>query len=138
MNFRTIKLIGLLIIIQAIMLYAGSFKFADNPWNTTSGQVIKYDKVEHVLCSELIYYNFKFLGMSSKKSLIATITCGFLWEIKDGLMPDTKWGRYGGDGFCWKDLTCDVFGSMIAYIIDINYKRGNIVFSFRSYVELDN
>jgi len=37
---------------------------------------------------------------------------GYLWELKDGLIPYERAGLLGGEGFSWGDLQCDLIGVM--------------------------
>lgn len=59
-------------------------------------------------------------------SALTMLTLGFLWEIKDGFVPDKdpnyirigKWVYcFGGDGFSWKDLLADWIGIQIGMFI---------------------
>lgn len=40
-----------------------------------------------------------------------------LWECKDAVVPWEEYGRWGGDGFSWKDLACSYVGILIGLLV---------------------
>lgn len=109
-------------IILMVMLVSGAmnaqFRFSNYPWNSSFGTIIKYDKIEHCIGSAFLYQGCKSYDFKPKTALLLTIGIGFLWEVKDGLVPCEKYGSVGGEGFCWKDLTADIIGTVLSYEFD--------------------
>ena len=44
---------------------------------------------------------------------------GVLLEVKDGLVPKSEYGFWGGIGFSWADIVYDALGLITALVIDI-------------------
>lgn len=103
-----------IIIVFALCFNAiAGFRFSNSDFNSTSGTVIKYDKVEHLVGSMLLFKTIDSFT-DNRTAVQYSILCGIAWEIKDGFMPYEKYGWFGGDGFCFRDLAADVFGVLLA------------------------
>lgn len=84
-------------------------------WLSTSGAILHYDKLEHLLISAILTY-VATLFMPIAFACILTLFIGYLWEVKDGYMPYEIYGWWGGEGFSWKDLIADSVGIAIIFV----------------------
>ena len=50
-------------------------------------------------------------------AFLITFFSGLLWEIKDATLPYEDFGFIGGDGFSYKDLTADIIGILLGYLL---------------------
>ena len=86
--------------------------WSEDKWFSTSGTIIKYDKVEHLILG--------FIGLFVTLLLIPEIGgCIFIWEVialaweaKDGFFPYGPDGKI--EGFSIKDFIADNAGFIIA------------------------
>lgn len=92
-------------------------RFAKDKWNSKSGTIIKYDKIEHFLCCFVLYFGFVLLKVDFLYSLYFVFLIGIIWEVKDAFLPWEKFGWYGGDGFSMKDLIADMSGVFLGTIL---------------------
>ena len=108
--------------IIAFLLFACSLnagpRVADSPFTSMNGHFIKYDKIEHCAGSFLLAHSLTACGIDNKKAAILSLSAGFAWELKDAVMPYEKYGAFGGEGFCWRDLTADAVGVFASYIVN--------------------
>ena len=84
-----------------------------------------FDKEAHLASSFGLYYMFKYKGFSDKESIVYTAALGLTKETIDALFPWEKYGRIGGDGFSKNDLTYNLLGIGIAYVIDKTWENKN-------------
>jgi uncharacterized protein YfiM (DUF2279 family) len=110
------KLVGLIVVCFCINVFPQ--RISMSAWDSKSGEVIKYDKIEHFVGSFLLYDSFRLFGVSENKSIIYSIGLGFAWEIKDSFVPREKYGAIGGEGFCYKDFAADVSGVILSYAVN--------------------
>lgn len=115
------KLIILLVFVSFPVF--AQFRIADDHWDSKQGTVLKHDKLEHFAVSSGLTIGLQILD--KKNGWKYALLSGFLWEIKDGLMPYEKYGEFGGEGFSSKDLIADAVGVFIGYWI---YKFGKWFF----------
>ena len=81
-----------------------------------------------VLYAVLIYFGFRFLLITSKKSTSLLLSLLFCFGIEILQLVQIDWliairkttlGHYVlGEGFLWLDLLCYVIGMLIAFLID--------------------
>lgn len=95
-------------------------RWAHSKWNSMSGAVLIYDKLEHFLGSAILTFGLYYLStllylhdMGAWQAAVSAVIFGFSWEIKDSFFPWEKFGAWGGDGFDWKDLAADIAGAVL-------------------------
>ncbi len=81
------------------------------PWNSESGLLLKYDKVEHFLF-------FGGVAALSENAWKYSLALGVVNEIKDQFLPYQKYGWIGGDGFSKKDLIANCVGIAVGYCVN--------------------
>lgn len=94
----------------------GGFNLAHDRWDSketsfVSWWILKYDKVQHLLGGILlgfVFYDDKSYILNYRATIL-----NVLWEIKDGLVSYKFAGKFGGDGFSYKDLTMTQTGIFI-------------------------
>ena len=101
-------------VLMLLLIYGSCF----GQWNTERGTVIKYDKVEHFIGCAGLYAGFRLTGLEPVRARNYTIIAQVLWEVKDHFMPWQKYGWWGGEGFCWRDLVAGSAGAYFGYWID--------------------
>jgi hypothetical protein len=97
-------------------------KWTDDKWLSRNGNVLPYDKLEHLLLNALgILILAYWIGLSVLASLIILELLGIAWEIKDGLIPYNDKGNI--EGFSWKDLIANnvglLMGGLFGYLVSI-------------------
>ncbi|MDD2869651.1 hypothetical protein [Neomegalonema sp.] len=92
-------------------------RIAKSHWASKNGTLLVYDKIEHFLCGFILFV-ILWCKWDTIPALLGVIFVGFMWEIKDGFMPWEKYGFWGGEGFCWKDLVSTVAGALLGVLID--------------------
>lgn len=108
---------GLIILMTGSSAICQSITINDR-LNTTNGCIIKYDKAEHAIGSAGLYaFNRCLLGWTDDKAFASSILIGFLWEVKDSLFDDPRYGSWTGDGFSWLDLVADIIGVYVGQFI---------------------
>ena len=81
-----------------------------------------------VLYAVLIYFGFRFLLITSKKSTSLLLSLLFCFGIEILQLVQIDWliairkttlGHYIlGEGFLWSDLLCYIIGTLLAFLID--------------------
>ncbi len=89
-------------------------KWSDDKWLSTSGAVLHYDKLEHLLVSAILTLIAAFL-MPLAFACLLVLIIGCLWELKDGFMYYKIYGWIGGEGWSWKDLIADSIGIIVVF-----------------------
>jgi uncharacterized protein YfiM (DUF2279 family) len=118
----------LIVILSLIVINSNaSVRVSNSSWDSKDGIVFKNDKIEHLVGSSVMSELFLLYGKSKKDALVYTVAIGFAWEIKDALVPCERYGRIGGDGFCWKDFTADIAGTLLT----MSLTKGNWTARFR-------
>jgi len=79
-------------------------------WYSTSGFIIKYDKVEHAMF-------FGGITLLSDNGWKYALALGLANEVKDALLPYEKYGWIGGEGFSYKDMLANCGGVLVGYVV---------------------
>ena len=97
-------------------------------WNSQNGMFLKSDKIEHALGSSFLYESLLLITKSKRESFVWSVTLGVLWEVKDAYFPYEKYGKYGGEGFSWKDVGANVTGIVFTMgvneVVKLMFKKG--------------
>lgn len=94
-------------------------RIAKDKWASTDGAFLKYDKIEHLFGSLLLFWFLAFLYLSTAESAIGALLAGICWEFKDGHLPYEKWGWIGGEGFSIKDVVANSAGIALGILIEL-------------------
>ena len=111
----------LLILLLLLALPAqAQFRFSPHGWDTEAGFITRWDKVDHFIATPVVYVSLRTIFKLSKlEAFVATALLAIAWEIKDGFLSHKIYGFWGGDGFCWKDLTAGMAGMVTLCSIDL-------------------
>lgn len=87
----------------------------EDKWDSKSGMVLESDKLEHLLVAS----GMTFLGKVTFNDYNweYTLALGVLYEVKDALVPYEDYGRFGGEGFSFKDVVADLAGALVGDIL---------------------
>ena len=104
---KRLLIIVMLLLIPVIGL-SQDFRFVS--WQEVNylsedGALLRYDKLEHLVGSFGLAATFS--QISAEHGWKYALLCGFIWEIKDGLMDYEIYGEWGGEG-------CDLYGDFVA------------------------
>ena len=121
---KTNRKIAFLLLVFLLLCFVcdtyGQWRWSNHGWDTEAGFITRYDKVDHFLCSAVVYYSLRTIVKLNKfESWLVTTLLIVAWEVKDALFPWEKFGRAGGDGFCWKDLVAGEAGMITICSIDL-------------------
>ncbi len=109
MKTRTILLTTVLLILMFTKLPAQNFWARDD----FSG----WDKPSHAIAGAMGFGLLKSFGVNDNDNLMISIGCAIGYEVKDYLIPASKYGWIGGDGFSWRDIVADVVGIGAMHLI---------------------
>jgi uncharacterized protein YfiM (DUF2279 family) len=88
-------------------------KIASDKWGPFA-----YDKVQHFSACGLGVVAMRLMGATKTEALFVVMAVGLVKEIKDALVPWESYGRWGGDGFSFKDYLANAAGALIiGYLI---------------------
>ena len=127
MENSSIKIFLLTSLLFFCILYPASgqdkviWRWSDDRWCSQSGSGIisKYDKIEHFIGGGVTYEAYLVIFKGNKlKAFAWAVNTQILWELKDSLVPWEKYGRWGGDGFSWKDAGAGIAGVFIGMLFN--------------------
>lgn len=78
---------------------------------------LRRDKIEHFAGSACLVSILRVYEVDEKPSVSSVVSAGFLWEVKDAVVPWERFGFWGGDGFSWRDLAADGLGIAAAVLV---------------------
>jgi len=101
-----------------IMLLLATPLTAQWRWsNPKTDSWTSYDKAGHGCGSSLLYCGCRTVT-SPGKAFWASNGLGLVKEIKDALVPCEKYGKWGGEGFSYKDMAYNFAGNLLMYCVD--------------------
>ena len=96
------------------------WRWSHHRWDTEAGFITRWDKVDHFIVAPFVYVGFRTIFKLNKlESFICTALILIMWEVKDAIIWDTGGNRWGGDGFCCKDLTAGFAGIITFCSVDL-------------------
>lgn len=84
-------------------------------WDSTSGTILKYDKLEHLILAAILFWFWNVMPIASWCAIVITLWIGFVWEVKDGIKAYNPAGDI--EGFSWKDFIANAVGIFLGYYI---------------------
>jgi hypothetical protein len=116
MKVKILVLATLLFVVSAHAQWR-TVPFNKDKWTSQNGAVIQYDKLEHFVGSFVLNASIEHY-VSQKHGWKYSIALGFVWEIKDALVPYEKYGKLGGEGFSSKDMLADIGGVVLNHYLN--------------------
>ncbi len=119
---------NLLIAIITILVVITSQSFAQEygqwRWSQAKFDVTPEANTLHCLGSGFLadFMETK-VGLEWWKADLTVISLGFLWEVKDGLVPYEKIPVFGSGGFSMMDLKLDIAGVVINRVASYGIKK---------------
>ncbi len=94
-----------------------NFRWAHDSWLSRGGLVVKYDKLEHALAYFVGSVFLLWLGLPYDEVFFFLFLAGVMWEIKDAHIPFETYGKFGGDGFSWRDIIANLTGIFAGFLV---------------------